>query len=700
MERLDPSVRRILDAYARGVNARLARIEAGAVGAPVAMHGWPEPAPWTPGDSLALLKLTSWVTGASLDIPLVLDDLIERLTGLAARPFFPAESGIQAVNVPVDLSAFSGAPRAGAGPALASRGPARGRGIGDAFLGGSAWVLAGERTAGGSPLLAAELHAAPTAPALVYEIALEAGAEDWRVAGATIPGIPVVWAGRNADVAWAATPGGAVIADLYEETLRRDDPSRYHNGGRWVPLTERVEAIRVRTPRGAVREESLAVRSTHHGPLVNALLEEERKPMALAWTGAWPGDGIGSLLALTRARDAEAVVEAMRGHHEPVIALVYADRFGAGGVQVAGWIPRRMLPTSLMPVPGRMRAFTWHEPVPFEALPARQLGPGRTWVVAADGRWGASPPGQRIEWLWRSGVRARRLDELVAALAGLGRADLAGAAAIQNDRGVATAADIVPALFQLAGEAGDFGPEVREVAALLRGWDGRAAPESAAAAVYHVLIHQLVRELFAEALGESMLARYQTFSRGGADRVAEAIVMAAARGGARGAWSDPDRVRAAVRRSLHQTWASLSYRLGPNRGGWSWGRVHQLRFTPVPASRADERGPAAALGPIGTGGDGATLFLAEYDAAHPFDVRLASVFRMAADLSAPDGLWTELAPGQSEHPNHPHYADRTPSWLDASAAAAAKQEPAEAGEMDDDLAVERLILEPAPAPLD
>ena len=74
---------------------------------------------------------------------------------------------------------------------------------------------------------------------------------------------------------------------------------------------------------------------------------------------------------------------------------------------------------------------------------------------------------------------------------------------------------------------------------------------------------------------------------------------------------------------------------------------------------------------------------------------MASVFRMAADLSAPDGLWTELAPGQSEHPGHPHYADRTPSWLDPSAASPAKLEPAEPGEMDDDPAVERLILEPA-----
>ena len=49
-------------------------------------------------------------------------------------------------------------------------------------------------------------------------------------------------------------------------------------------------------------------------------------------------------------------------------ALVYADRKGAGGMKVAGWIPRRVLPTLQIPVPARMRAFHWHEPVDFEAI--------------------------------------------------------------------------------------------------------------------------------------------------------------------------------------------------------------------------------------------------------------------------------------------------------------------------------------------
>ena len=38
------------------------------------------------------------------------------------------------------------------------------------------------------------------------------------------------------------------------------------------------------------------------------------------------------------------------------------------------------------------------------------------------------------------------------------------------------------------------------------------------------------------------------------------------------------------------------------------------------------------------------------------------MYRLAADLSEPDALLTALAPGQSEHPGHPHRGDGIPAW--------------------------------------
>ena len=174
VSRLDPEVARVLGAYARGINARIARIEAGLVGPPLGLQDWPTaPEPWTPADSLALVKLVSWSTGGRLENGLVLSDLIQRLGGLGARPFFPVPGDVQGVGVSLELPASDSEDgsspvlaAAGSGP-LGRGGPrsaARDRALGAAFLGSSAWGLSGDVTARGAPILAVDSQLTSEAP--------------------------------------------------------------------------------------------------------------------------------------------------------------------------------------------------------------------------------------------------------------------------------------------------------------------------------------------------------------------------------------------------------------------------------------------------------------------------------------------------------------------------------------------------------
>jgi penicillin amidase len=683
-QHLPASTRRALEAYARGVNERIGRVERGRVARPVGLEGWPPLEPWRPADSLAVAKLVAWASTGSIETGLVLSDLIERLGGLGARPFFPVSSGIQGLSIP-----FEPEPPALESAPLRDEAAASEQVLRVAALGGTAWVVAGDRTRSGAPLLAAELEASATLPALFYELSLRAG--DWQVRGVTIPGVPVLWAGRSRDVAWASAPAGAVTTDLFVETLRPGDPSRYHDGLRWARMRERVELIGVRRPDGGVEQERLVVRSTVHGPVVSDLLDPEREPLSLSWTGG-RGGGITSLLRVARASRADDVVRALRDHHDPVMALAYADREGAGGVQIAGWLPRRVLPTSLVPVPGRMRAFHWREGVDFEALPAERLEEGRAWVIASDQPWIKGPERETVEWLWRSGERSARIEALLREALARGPLDVAAAVAVQTDRVVPGAEDLVPALLGFARQGEALGPEASEIAAALAGWDRRAEADSAGAATYHLLLDHLVRELFGEALGEPLLLRYRELPRASAERIAAAAVVGAA-GGAPGSWSDPARVGPALRRSLRQTWASLTFRLGSSRERWSWGRLHQLLLQPLPD------GPGTAgrgLEPLPIGGDESTVFLAATDPRQPFQVMRAATYRMAVDLSQPqgeaEGFWSALAPGQSEHPGHAHYADGLGPWLRGDLPPA--EEARAAAEVDD--GGDLLVLEPAP----
>ena len=201
----------------------------------------------------------------------MLDQLIRVLGGGAAAPFRPDGPGDWAGSSGLQGSSLAppgnGSTPPGLGeldPALPGRDLVRSTRIG----GGTAFVLGGRHTESGGPILVADLHLPTTTPALVYEAHLRTPRLD--VVGATIPGIPLFWVGRNPMLVWAAVPAGAVTVDLYMETIR-ESSGTYHEGGGWVPLQVRQEVIRVRTVSG-FREEVLTIRSTRHGPLVNPLL--------------------------------------------------------------------------------------------------------------------------------------------------------------------------------------------------------------------------------------------------------------------------------------------------------------------------------------------------------------------------------------------------------------------------------------------
>jgi acyl-homoserine lactone acylase PvdQ len=396
-----------------------------------------------------------------------------------------------------------------------------------------------------------------------------------------------------------------------------------------------------------------------------------------------PGNGIGSLIGIMTARDADALILALERHHEPVVSVIYADDSGVAGTQLAGWLPQRILPTSLVPVPGRLRLFNWREPIDFEALPATRIdasrdgggvGKGRSWLAVADGRLGEEQMAGGIEWLWRTGERQRRLEaslaELTSAKSPL--VDLRAAAALQNDVTGSLAKELIPSLLRLAQSGGPLRPEAREIAQLLGRWDAGMEASSRGAVAYQVLMEHLIEGLFRRPFGDPLFARYMTLPGVRPASVVSSLVRAADRHGDRGGWSDRQLISTAIRSGLRKAWVSLSYRLGPSRDRWRWGRLHELAFQPfaefgTTRSRAFELGrvgPSTALVRFEVGGDETTLSSTDFLRMRSYATTSSASYRFAVDLAAPDRMLSSLAPGQSEHILHPHADDGTKRWLE------------------------------------
>jgi penicillin amidase len=646
---LDRETRVALEAYAAGVNGVLEEIRAGRAGLPLALRdGGAIPEPWTPADSLAVVKLYAWGLGGTLDTSLVLFEVLGHLGGLDSHPFFPARTAGEPLEPETEARARSTRSRVAVVPADPLR---RAIALDGPGIGSDAWVVSPEASASGLPLLASSAHHRTTAPALLY--AAQVRAPDLDVAGATLPGAPVFYTGRTPRTVWASTNPALALSDLYVESLHPSNPRLHHDGDGFSPLRVRSETLRVR----GGSEQVLEVRETRHGPLLNPLLEGEREPLALAWAGAQPGDGVRALLRVAQARSAAELRAALALHHEPALCFVFADDLGDGGLQIAGSVPRRHRPSGFVPVPARGGLFEWEGSVPFGLLPRARLGPGRPFVVAADAALESPSPGEVLEWLWRPGRRAERIAELLRGeLRARGELGARALGHLQRDLRSERARAITAAALALAEGVAPLSGREAEAAALLREWNGDVAHDSAGAAMYHVFVLRLLHELFEPVLGAPLLERYLALSQVDPLAVLERVL---ADEDLQVTWLPAPAARGdAVRRSLGRAWLWLSANAGTGREKWSWGRLHDVGFEPfAPLGGAFFAGDRFAIG-----GDADTVAAAGYDASHPFAVRSAPTFRFVVDLAAPDTPLSSLVPGQSEHRGHPHALDGLLRW--------------------------------------
>ena len=213
--------------------------------------------------------------------------------------------------------------------------------------GSNNWAVAGAHTATGAPLLSNDMHLGLTAPDIWYEASLHAdGPTPLSVEGFTLPGVPFVIVGRNANVAWAFTNSGADVQDILIEHLRGTGSSTEYErpDHTWAPVAHHSELIRVR----AGRNLPLDVLTTTHTigstsiqtPIISPLLKSEHRSLALAWTLYDPSTLTAPMYAINTAADTASLVAAFSSFSIPSQNLIYADAHHIG-YHLLGRIPIR-----------------------------------------------------------------------------------------------------------------------------------------------------------------------------------------------------------------------------------------------------------------------------------------------------------------------------------------------------------------------
>jgi penicillin amidase len=688
---LEPATRGYLDAYSDGVNAYLEDKPAIQLSVEYTVLGLGgrsyQPEPWTPVDSLAWLKAMAWDLRGNIDDEIARTRLSLGRTSAQVDelyPPFPYER--HEPIVPTTGSGPSGsAARPALGPAAARALDAVRRGV-DAIpelmgrgdgIGSNSWVVAGEHTATGKPLLANDPHLGTSIPGVWYQMGLHCRTVNddcpFDVSGFTFSGMPGVVIGHNRDIAWGMTRLDADVSDLYLEKITG---KTYLHGGREVPLAERDEVIRI-----AGRSSKLiTVRSTRHGPLLSDVSAELSSvganaqvpigspardngyAVALSWTALTPRPTADAIFAFDTASNWTEFREAARRFAVPSQNLVYADTEGNIGYQAPGAIPiRRGNRAGDYPAAGWVPQNDWSgRYVPFDDLPG-VLNPAEGFIVSAN--QAATGPGYpwHVEDFPDQGYRSQRIRDLISdAIDDGGELGVSATTHMQLDTYNPAAPVLVPHLMRQLMTSEYYADGQR----LLLDWDFTQPADSAAAAYFNVVWRNVLRLVFDDQLPESL------WPEGGDRWVA---VMSNLLREPDNLWWDDDDTDSIVEdrdqiltEAMHDARDELTRRMSVSPKKWTWGHLHQMDLE-NPSLGQDGLGIIRALfnrGPFDVGGGTASVNATGWNADEGYDVTSAPSMRMVVDLDDPDhSRWVNLT-GASGHLASGNYRDQTSLWLE------------------------------------
>lgn len=657
----------VLEAYSNGINARIRTIRKEALGrgAPELFVFDREISPWTPTDSMAVMRYMALRMTDKASVEVLQARLSLEITDERLRDLFPTEQGAPLMALP-DYASLFDAPLPGGNLALND----------DQFLmplpppgsagASNAFAANANRTATGGTLLATDPHMTLTAPSIWFLARLEF--PEGGVIGATIPGIPSILIGRNANFGWGTTASYLDDQDIFIEKLDPENDMRYLTPSGFEDMITRQVIIEVAGQPGI----TFPFRRTRHGPVIDADLLglgpilPEGHVAALAWTALDPNEGtLGGMLALMRARTVEEAREAIRDIAIPSLNFVMADTRSIA-IQTGGRAPNRNpdhTSRGRIPAPGWLSQNDWRGYLPFDENPYIR-DPQSGIVVNTNNRLTDAPFPNHWAFEWGDEQRILRAE---AKLNEREFHTLDSFIEIQTDTVSPAARTLLPLIARdlwWSGQPSATGTLERRrqmALELLADWNGDMSEHDAEPLIYAAWIRALQRRLIIDDVGtlESQLGRVRPLF---IERVFRDVDGA-------GSWCDTKQTTRiedcteVARLSLDEALLNLVENYGSRIESWRWGDAHQALHRHEFLGQRPFYSWILNIKHDTPGGDN-TLLRGQLsgDEDAPFLNTHAAGFRAAYDFSDLEASVFIISTGQSGHFLSSHYDDLAQIW--------------------------------------
>ena len=350
----------------------------------------------------------------------------------------------------------------------------------------NSWVVSGMKSTTGRPLLLIDPHWPTEGHLQLYEARLKGGRLDaW---GFMLVGTPLVGLGATPAAAWTFTAGGADSSDAYALRINPDNPNQYEWDGEYVPMEVRQETLRYRDGK-EIKEVVETFRYTRHGPVGTNKQGEPYAARHGNWNHALTME---QFWRMNTARNTVEFKAALAMDRLCYFNVTWATTEGHIGYVQTGEVPRRSTAYDWEKrVPGWTSNSFLEGNIPFAQLPqvedpsthflqncnvaANVVTPGLGFTKAD------FPPGALYGHYGAYRARGQRVTSL---LSGAAKLDLGSAGKIVFDTYVPPADIWIPIIVQSVNETSGITQEVIKATQILEKWDRYADVNSVGATIF------------------------------------------------------------------------------------------------------------------------------------------------------------------------------------------------------------------------
>ena len=512
------------------------------------------------------------------------------------------------------------------------------------FEGSNGWVVSGERSESGFPLLASDPHISYSHPGVWFEAHIKT--PTFENYGHYLSIVPFAVQGHNRDKGWGFTISLTDDMDLYAEKVDWTNRT-YSFKGQSFPLDRRKEVIKVK----GQKDVEIIVHTTGHGPLLkNGILDGD---VALKWSyldsfKTSAKDLVSVLYGIGQARTMSEMKEAIADGKAPGLNILYADKKNIGWWMFGDVVIRKKGLKSDFILDG---ASGDDEPLglmKFEDKPHLE-NPPEGIIVSANSRPEAFPSDQRGDF--QPDYRYATIKQI---LAQKNKWTLDEFKMIQPLSMNFENKVILSELLNLtAGQS--FWKEKGFESYLddLKNWDFESKSESRSALLYYSWCAE-INKLILQALTEE---EYQLYTKTANDSylLRRILFDKSSR------WWNNREPELLLTEAFEHSINRLKKDLGNDSSKWKWGALHSLEFV-HPIGRVPPFNYLFNLGPYPLGGATQEINNQRYVGLN-FSIKTGPSTRRLIDFSHPEKALGILPTGNSGHLLSPHYKDQLESFL-------------------------------------